>query len=401
MPKYVNARELRRQWDDPKVGPEKVKGRLTECLDLGRQGKPGGMRMEHFSIRDLFEELIPAGRDVLRAWQRGGGAILESVAAADTSAFSSIVGQLMYDRLLQGYENPAFIWPQLCQQIPTTQLFGQKVPGVANLGDVGEIVGEGKEYPLIGGSANYVEWGALNKRGFRVPLTRELTIADNTGLVIQRLDKTSESLGINLEKRVLDMVTGQTVANNNYSGYKRNGNATATYLTSGAYVNKITPNVLIDWTNIQAAELLFDALNDPDTGEPIIIGGRTLLVPSALLMTARRIVTATSVEHVDNQVAATTYRTMSSNPLSSGINQPAAINVVSSPYVKRRSTSTTQWWYGDFQKAFGRLTAWDIEKDQRGRESPLNFTNDIIMEFKGSVMDLAQVLEPRAVTQSN
>jgi hypothetical protein len=395
VPTYIDARELRTMLNDPAYGRARVTRELRESLDLGRSGKPGGMRLDHFSIRDLFEELIvdsrgePCGRQVLRAWQRGSYALIEAAGAADTANFSLLVSQLFFDRLLAAYQSPDLIWPQLCSPRPTTRPFGQRVPGVANLGDVSQAVGENEDYPIITSSAHYTDVGATAKRGFRVPATRELFIADETGLVIQRLDQAGLSLGMNLEKRVIDVAQG---AVNNYN---RDGTTLNTYLTSGAYTNYSSTNSLVDYRSIETAELLFDAMSDPDTGEPILIGGRTLLVPTALVMTANRIVTATQVEHVDNQASATTFRTFSGNPIKSGI------NVLSSPYVKRRSSSASRWWYGDFKGAIDRYTFWDIEKDQRGRESPLYFEQDIVLEFKGTVNDFVQMMEPRKLTQNN
>jgi hypothetical protein len=55
---------------------------------------------------------------------------------------------------------------------------------------------------------------------------------------------------------------------------------------------------------------------------------------------------------------------------------------------------------GDFQQAFAVMEAWGIEQDQLGRGSHLDFNNDIVMQFKGSLMDVAQVMEPRFVAQS-
>jgi hypothetical protein len=393
MPRFIDAADLRKRWDDKAHGPQATYDHVCEAIDTGRKGKPGGVALADFSIRNLFEELVPDGRKIARLMEGGTRGrhqtpLLEATNAVDTSAFSSIVGQLMFGQILKGFENPAFVWNQLARVESTSLLWGQKIPGVANLGDVSEAVAEGKPYPVVGTSEEYVETQPLVKRGFIVPVTREITIADNTGLVVKRCNDAAQTLGFSREKRVMDCAVGVT------NNYKRNGTSTNTYLTSGAYINKIASgNTLYDWTDIEALELLFDAITDPNTGEFILLGKRSLLVPTALKATAQRIVTASTVEHVDNTASASSIRTTSGNPIPS-------LEVISSPYVKSRSSSASRWWMGDFQQAFAVMEAWGIEQDQLGRGSHLDFNNDIVMQFKGSLMDVAQVMEPRYVAQS-
>ena len=71
-----------------------------------------------------------------------------------------------------------------------------------------------------------------------MPVTREIIIADRTGILLKAAAETGHWCGLNKEKRVLDVVTGQV------NNYKRNLTATNTYLTSGTYVNSQTGNAL-------------------------------------------------------------------------------------------------------------------------------------------------------------
>jgi hypothetical protein len=402
MPRFIDARDLRRRWDDRQWGPKRTYADLRERLEDGRAGKPGGVHFRDFSIRNLFEELLPDGKgpEIVRLMEgsrrgRHVTPLLEATNAVDTSAFSSIVGQLMFSAILEGYESPQYVWPQLVSSKQTTMLWGEKVPGIAKLGDVSLPIGEGQPYPLVGTSEEYIETGPLQKRGFIVPVTREITIADHTGLLLGRCGKTAEAMAMKSEKDAISLVIGATGFNN----YKRNGTATNTYLTSGAYVNSKTSNALVDWTNIEKLELLFAAMNDPNTGEPINIAPQSmkLLVPKALYRTALHVARATQVEKVDNQANAVTYRTYSENPLRT---EPGlTLNVLSSPYVDRLGNST-DWFLGDFPGAFAKMTAWEIEQDQLGQGSHLAFNNDIIHQFKGSKMDRFQAWEPRKAAKS-
>lgn len=393
MPRYVDARELRGMIDDPQYGLAKTVDLVEQSLADGRAGKSGCMKAEDFSIRDLAEELV--GDDWVRGLDRArrrGRRLLEATGAVDTSAFSAITGQIVFSKIKEAYENPAFIWNELCTVVPTTFLNGEKIPGIGGIGDMAENVAEGASYPKVGLTAEYIETQPLVKRGFIVPVTREAIIADRTGILLNVAAKGGEALGFNVEKRVLDAATGVT------NTYKRNGTSLNTYLTAGAYVNSVASSgALVDYTDIEALDLLFDAMNDPNTGEALLRNPNNLrlLVPGALYMTAKRIVSATTVEHVDNQTNASTFRTMSGNPLMGNI------GVLTSPYIKRRTSSATKWFYGDFKKAFEYRQAWGIETEQYGQGTFEQFHNDIVTQFRASEMGSITAVEPRYVASSN
>jgi hypothetical protein len=379
--KLVNAAEIKRDYER---WPDETARNLSEALDARE------LRPDHFSVRDLFEAFC--GTEALQAIstrKRGGMnlRLLEAADAVDTSAFANITGQIIYNKVKEGYENPAFLWPKLCETVPTTFLDGELIPGIGPVGDKADTVGEADAYPEFGLTEVFLQTVRLLKRGFIVPVTREIIVADRTGMLLKVAGEGGKYLGINKEKRVIDVVTG--VVNN----YKRNGVATNTYLTSGAYINS-TSNSLTDWTSIEKAELLFDALTDPDTSEPIVMPPQLqMLVPSALKYTARRIVHATNVQRVDNQANANTVRYESPNPVPD-------YDILSSPYVKARTGSASTWFLGDFRGGVAYMEAWGIETLQASSNSEAEFTRDIMARYKCSEMGAAQALEPRRLTKN-
>lgn len=395
MPRYVNAAELRRRWDDASYGPQRVVRELRESLEDGRAGKAGALRADHFSIRDLIEHMVPNGREFLDAmsYRRSGGGhrLQEAIQAVDTSAFSQILDPIFHSRVLERYNAPELIWPQLCETIPTTKLKGQRIPGVGGIGDQFDAngIGEGDPYPVFGVNQQWVDTGPLVKRGGEVRVTREIAVEDDTGQVMRECSALGDYMGINKEKRVVDLAIGVT------NNYKRNGTAYDTYQATTPYINYDSTNSLTDYTSIDRARRMFQNMTDPNTGEPIVIGGGVLLVPQALEIQANVIVRAQTIERVDNTVSASTIRTTSGNPL------PAGLSVLSSPYVYLRTSSATRWFYGEPKKAIGYMEAWAIETDQLGAGSALHFHNDIIAAWKASEMGLPQMLEPRYLTRNN
>lgn len=379
----INYRELRRLYEG--MGADAFVSHLTEALEQ-KHLRPGD-----FSVRQLFE--ATCGTEMLNAISFGKSGrmhLQEAANAVDTGAFTNITGQLVFTRIKEAYEDPKFLWPDLCTSESTTFLYGERIPGVGGLGDVGQVVGEGMEYPTVGLNEEYLDTAPLVKRGFIVPVTREIIVADRTGLLMDRAGRGAYWLGLGIEKRMQKTLAGVSGFNN----YKRNSVATNTYLTSGAYVNQQS-NTLINWRSYENAELLWDAMTDPNTGELISIGGTTLIVPTALKRTALRIVGATNVAHVDNTVASDTIRTYGENPLTG-----TDIKVLSNSHVKEATSSSTTWFAGDPKRAFLRKFAWDIETLQAASNNMLEFNRDIWQQFKTTLMDQINVIEPRYMTKN-
>lgn len=392
MGKTFSGRDFKKMVADPAYGPRKTMRVLTEALEAKK------LRPDDFSIRDLFEHTVEHGREALDLMspRKSGGRNWASIRtyleagghAVNTATFSEITGQLLITRVKEAYDDPAFLHPELCETQQSDLLDTEKIVGIGRLGDNAEQVDEGMPYPLVGLNAEYIERAAMVKRGLIVPVTRECIVADRTGQLLRWAAEAGKWLGLNKEKRVLDVAVGVT------NNYKRNGTATNTYLTSGAYVNSHT-NALVDWTDFENVELLMEALTDPNTGEPIVGNIEALLVPTALKHTALRLLGAEHVEHVDNQANAATIRTQSPNPF-----RGAGWKVLSSPYVKLRTSSASTWFAGQFKRAFRYYEAWGIETSQAPAGNEADFNQDIMFRHKASEMGVCQAEEPRAVVKN-
>ncbi len=397
MGKMINLKELKRQYATDSA---RTVDNLLENLNAGR------LRADHFSIRDLFEATARdstgrlCGSELLyeMGFGRGRGqlrALREASQAVATGDFANITGQIIYNKVREKYEDPELLWPQLCTTQSTEFLNGERIPGVGRIGDKAEKVEEGMPYPIVGLNEEWTDTKPTVKHGFIVPVTREIIIADRTGLVLKVAGEGARWAGVLKEKEVIDVSEG--IINN----YNRNGVSTNTYLTSGAYINDQTGNALDtsgnEWRAIEKADLLFDAITDPNTQEPIgIPQSPQLLVPSALLKTAERIVHATQIQTVDMRANAGTIRTESANPL--GTRRP---QILSNQYVKARNSSTTKWYYGDFKRAILYMEVWGIETAQAASNSEAEFLQDIWARFKVSYRGIAQMYEPRFLVRND
>jgi hypothetical protein len=381
--------DLRRMAQDPKYGPRGVLTQLQEALEA-KELKP-----EEFSIKQLYEHLVPDGYEafqMLDPCNQGSIGIMENVGAVDSSLFSNTSGLLVMTAVMDSYQDPTFIADQLAPARPTRKK-SERIGGISQIGDEGEIVGDGQPYPNAGVSETYIDTPVTTKRGMIVSLTKEAVFHDETGVLLENASQVGKALGFSKEKRVTEAVIGET------NTYKRNGTATNTYLSSGAYVNIKSSNALTEWTSIEAAELLFANMTDPETGEPIWIRPDTLLVPEALFRTAQRIVGAIEVGHNLGSISNSNFevRTVGANPVGGG-----QYSVLTSPYVNSLASSngTTNWYAGMPSKAFRYNENWPITVVPSPPNSEAEFRRDIINEWKASEKGVVVVTEPRHMVRS-
>ncbi len=332
-----------------------------------------------FSIRDLFENLVtfedgmPVGRELVESFSprkhgRNFAPLLEA-GPIDHATFSNITGQIFFTSTLESFDQPELIGSRVTRTVPTDLQEEEKIPGISLPGDEAEAIGANQPYPEVGVSEEWVMTPEKVKRGYILSLSKEAVFGDRTGLLLDRANKGAEMMGLNKEKRILDAVLGIDTL------YRRNdGAAQGTYgntHTDGDFDNLETAT-LEDWTDIEAALLLFDAITDPNTAEPIMIGSKQVIVPTALLFTAQRILGATEVREITNS----NTTTLSPNPIN------ATYELLSNQYVKDRTSSATQWFIGDFARGFTYRENWPITTEEEREGGPRAFSHDTVARFK-------------------
>lgn len=380
----VNYRELKRRYDAD--GAPKTVQHLSEALEKKH------LKPEDFSIRDLAEALMPDGREWVRTLDPRQGAatpILESE-GVDVSAFQNVASQVIHAKILEAYNQEAFVVSKIVDTVPT-RLDGEKIPGVSRVADSIDEVGPGMPYPSLGFSEDYIETPSTTKRGFIVPVTKEAIFFDRTNLVLARAAEVGEVLGLNKEKRLLDLVIGVT------NNYNHNGVAYDTYQSSSPWVNVLASNELVDWTNVDAAEQLLADILDPATGEPVLLRGTNVLVMPAYRHAAHRVFNAAEINY---SASGSATATVAANPLGN-------YRVHESRLAYRRviasgeaAVDAKKWWFlGDFKRAFAYMENWPITVTQAPLGSEADFTSDIVLRFKASERGAAAVMNPRYVVK--
>jgi hypothetical protein len=382
----IKYRELKRRYELD--GPERTVSHLSEAL------RERSLSPEDFSIRELAQSLIPDGHEWVRSLDprsSGGVTIREAADGVDVTAFSNITGQLVYSKIMEAYTQEAFVVSKLVDTIPT-RLDGEKIPGITRVADGIDEVGPGMPYPHLGFGEDYIETPPTAKRGFIVPVTREAIFFDRTNLVLSRAAEVGEILGLNKEKRLLDLVIG---AVNNYTW---RGIPLNTFQSSTPWINEQSGNELVDWTNVDQAEQLLADILDPNTGEPVLAEATSVLVMPAYRHAAFRVFNSSQIEFTESGSSTTT---VVANPLGN-------YHVYTSRLCYRRIIASGQsaanakkWWFlGDFKKTFAYMENWPITVTQAPLNSEAEFTNDVLIRFKASERGAAAVLNPRFIIKN-
>lgn len=384
----IQARELRDRI--------KSKGLRETMQHLGEALEQKHLQASDFSVRDLAENLVPDGREWVNSLnpRHGGYVPVTESDGVDVTAFANIIGQILYSKIMEAYEAPEFLFSRLIPNVPT-QFDGEKIPGVARLADNADVVHPGMPYESYGFGEEYIETPSTTKRGFIVPVTKEAVFFDRTGLVLQRAAEVGTALGLNKEKRLVDLVIGAT------NNYKRNGTTYNTYQTSTPWIND-QANELVDWTDVDNARLLFSGMSDPNTSEPIMVTGGTMVVAPGKAATAFRVVNATEIRFGDG--ASNTTQTISASPVSGFVQAPVESELMyrrlQSELSVSAANSAKYWFVGDFKKAFAYMENWPITVVQAPAGNEDEFNRDIVYKAKASERGAAAAINPRYVIRN-
>lgn len=367
-----------------------LKGPAQACRHLKEALFEGHLKPSDFSLRDLFETQVEDGRQLVESFNPGKSGVdvlLEGPGAAvNTSNFSNIYKQIAYSATLDAFMDEDYVFSKL---IPTqsTQFDGERIPGMARIGDEAEIVDEGQPYPIAGVSEDYIDTPNTLKRGLEVDVTKEAIFFDKTGLLLGRCAEVGTFLGLNKEKRAIDCLVDE---NTTAHRYKWRGTSYASYQSSTPWDNATTSATLVDHTDLDEAEQTLAGILDPFTGEPIANTPVDMVVTRQNLWIARRIINATEVRVGDG--ASATVQTLSSSPVSK-------LNIHSSQLLAARMATDTTWYVGTIAKYAKYMENWGLQVIQSDSNSEVGFTRDIVARYRADERGAYVVVQPRVMTK--
>ncbi|HYE19428.1 MAG TPA: hypothetical protein VEA69_13340 [Tepidisphaeraceae bacterium] len=393
----TSYRELSHMVSDKKLGREGTARVLTEAL------RRKDIKPADFRLRPLFEALVPQGKEFLLQYATGGfsentARLLES-GEVKSSQFSNITGQIVYSETLKYYEDEDFVFSKEVPETTSPFLDAEKVAGIGRIGDEVEVVGEAQPYPYVGPVEDYIHLPPAKKRGDIVALTWEAVFSDRTGDLLSRAGEVGHWLGLNKEKRIIDCMVdengGAVSAMVGGHRYHWRGTSYATYQTSTPWDNVTTSNALVDWTDIENAELTLSRITDPNTGEPIMVQPDVVVVTKQLEYTARYILQATSLA-----VNAGGYATSGTPTRFEMPNFLPKYKILTSRLLETRMATDTDWYLGNLKRAIGYKVCRPLTVEQAPAGHPDEFNRDVVNQWKASEIGAAFTRDPRFLNES-
>ncbi|MBC7350844.1 MAG: hypothetical protein H5U08_00650 [Thermogutta sp.] len=387
----IKAREIYKHF---KSDPRQCFEDIQEALRRGLEGKPGGLKPDEFSIRDLAAYFVmvdgePLGHDMVEVW--ASGRLVESDVVS-SSAFAAITQRVVYAAVLEGYQLPDTPLSRLVRVVQARSRDNRIPSFTLPLADGKSLeYEEGVDKPAVGMATEYAKSLPIKKRGACINITRETVLFDETGQVLDAARRVGEMIALEKERVLTQFVAG--LVSNCVIEKRKTDSSEATsnlFLTTGRWVNQ-QANPLADWTDIDDAENLFLSNTLPGTNLPPMLSSRFILVPPQLRTTANRILNATEVRTGTSNVVA------SANPLANMGIQPVVSTLLYSEQVAAgvsQATAAGTWFYGDLLQAFRYVQAWPLEVTET-RDSASQRRADILVQFDASESGIPMVVEPR------
>ena len=359
-------------------GARAVAAKLVEAVNF-KPDDPLRFSESDFSVRNAWEGLVGGcaetlmdGPRPLQRFSRLTGNELQE-AEVKTTAFATFVQALIKRRIIKEYELEAGVAERLCRQEKSDD-DEITVPGYEAPPEAADVL-EGQPYPDLHIGKEKKVTGSMDKFGLIVRVTRELVQKDKTGTILSRARKVGQWCGRTKAKKILDGV--QDV---NTTVWRPGGTAEALYRTSvgtrSKRLNKTAANALVDWTDLDVALALFDAMYLDLMGTSGEVVGQPerlqVLVPSALGMTARRIRRAIHFSY--------TAESSGVGPTSRWQNDYQEIDIV----VSKRLASASTWYIGDFQAQFTWYYAWLLEVMEEYESGAAWFERDVLYSARAS-----------------
>lgn len=399
----INSKNLKHMLES--MGEKQTYEHIREALESG------DLKPLDFSIEDLAEACY--GREFVKMCDPKNGSSSNATAimeAVDSTAFANIAGQIVFTAFMEGFTHADFVASALVPTV-TTRLSGEKIPGItrSEVDLPKDEIKEGMPYPMRGIGEEWINTPPTKKYGERVGLTKEAIFFDRTAMLVEQAGDLGQWMGIIKEKLLQATITGfgggstPTFAGGGKWKWKDTEyavyNSTTVDFVSYFYKNLMT-DVLTDYTDIDAALLLFGEQRNPSTKEPILMAPQlTLLVPPSLRSTAFAIANASEIR----VTTGTTIQTNRTNELGSML-MPKESRYLFRSLVDNGEISEANarkyWFIGDFGKAFRWMENWPTTITQAPTNSELEFVNDIVMQWKSSMRGVPAVIAPQHVIRS-
>lgn len=377
------------------------RGEIAVMESRDEFGRPflakGHAQPEEFSLKELGQAIM-GDESFDRVFNPNGGAdmvtLLEAGPGIDPTAFLNIntftlaVSGLVEAKIIERFQNPAFIGDELVEVVPT-KLNGQKMIGLGGIGDKGQSRLPGQPHARAQFGEQWIETPELDEKALAVEVLQETVFYDLTGQVLDMAGSVGDELGYRREIEIIDLNIGVT------NSFKYNGTTYDTYQTASPWINSHV-NAMQDYTDIDNSLQLFASMTDPTTGKEILVMPDTLIVQPTREFNTKNIIRSTEVRNTTN----TNTVTISPNPIDKNF------RVLSSPILYNRciaanglnlsaANAKDRWWMQQAKKAFRWMEAWPLRVRQASASEYVMLDRGLIAAYFANWRGVGAVREPR------
>tara|TARA_R110000868_G_scaffold36969_2_gene130849 strand:- start:9191 stop:10531 length:1341 start_codon:yes stop_codon:yes gene_type:complete len=251
-----------------------------------------GRTQSSFAALTKRAEMERSGSASKDIFESGVGVGVDPSAGININAFSGLTSGLIERRILESFQNPMFIANELMPD-EAFKASGQKYIQSSPLGDRAARRNAGEPHARANTYGRFVRLPESYENALAIDVTAEAIFYSLDNSLMSVASSVGTELAYRKELENLNTIVNAT------TNFKWNDVAYDTYADYSAslgYNNLIGSNALLDWTSIQTDVVAFSRFTDPDTKKRILVQPTVLLVPPALLETAKLIVGATGGE---------------------------------------------------------------------------------------------------------
>ena len=310
--------------ESQQIKPDGVSLKGLACAIFGEQNIERRLSQPAPKFQELEGDVLEAGNDIVPSQ------------FADITAYNETLAGLLEVKILEAYNRPEFLAPQLATNVPSNKV-QEKFIGISVPADAAQERKPGQTHPRAQMSERYVTTPITKNRANAVDVTREAIMFDLTRQVMEHAEMVSQTLALRKEYLMWDTVLGikntYTYDGTNYYTY-----AISNQAGYGLWVNLLL-NPIADWTCLDAVYKYFSRMVDPETGQPISVEAKDLIVMPARKATMEKILSDTQVRQgsLSNTTDVGTPLGYGKNPISGQWNAPMV-----SQYAYKRLTDYNQ-----------------------------------------------------------
>lgn len=258
------------------IRPDSVSLKALATAIFGEQNIERRLSCPAPQIAELEGDVLEAGNDIVPG------------NFADITAYNETVAGLLEVKILEAYNRPEFLAPQLATNIPSNKV-QEKFIGVSTPADAAQERKPGQQHPRAQLTERYVTTPITKNRANAVDVTREAVMFDLTRQVMEHAELVAQTLALRKEYLMLDVVLGIS------NSYTYDGTSYYTYVSSGGNWLNLLNNDMTDWTSLDTDYVAFSRMTDQETGQPISVDARNLLVMPGRFALTQKILSDTQI----------------------------------------------------------------------------------------------------------